>query len=101
MAADAEALARIVAANRVDEVIVGLPYDMDGGEGAMALQARDWATAIAKHLDLPVRLRDERLSSHVAESRVGRRPAAAVPEVHPARCDARPTGPASTARPPP
>ncbi len=69
--ADAEALGRIVAANRVDEVIVGLPYDMDGGEGAMALQARAWAAAIAKHLDVPVRLRDERLSSHVAESRVG------------------------------
>jgi RNase H-fold protein (predicted Holliday junction resolvase) len=37
----------------------------------MALQARGWATAIAEHLDVPVRLRDERLSSHVAESRVG------------------------------
>lgn len=69
--ADAAALARIVASNGVDELVVGLPLDMDGGEGAMALEARQWATAIAQHLDLRVRLRDERLSSHVAESRVG------------------------------
>jgi putative pre-16S rRNA nuclease len=69
--ADAEALGRIVAANGVGELIVGLPLDMDGGEGAMASQAREWATSIAQHLGLSVRLRDERLSSHVAESRVG------------------------------
>jgi putative Holliday junction resolvase len=69
--ADAEVLGRIVAANRVDEAVVGLPYDMDGGEGAMALAVRTWAAAMAEHLGLPVRLRDERLSSHVAESRVG------------------------------
>lgn len=69
--ADAEALARIATANGVDEVVVGLPLDMDGGEGAMAAEAREWAAAIAGHLGLPVRLRDERLSSHVAESRVG------------------------------
>ncbi|MFH1474633.1 MAG: Holliday junction resolvase RuvX [Chloroflexota bacterium] len=70
-AADAEALARIVAANGIDEVIVGLPLDMSGSEGAMAAAARQWATAVAQQTGLVVRLRDERLSSHVAESRVG------------------------------
>lgn len=70
-AADAEVLATIVRTNAIDEVIVGLPLDMDGGEGAMAADARAWATALAQHLGLPVRLRDERLSSHVAETRVG------------------------------
>lgn len=71
-AADAAVLAGIVAANRIDEVVVGLPLDMDGGEGPMALEARTWAGEVAHHLGLPVRLRDERLSSHVAEGRVGR-----------------------------
>ena len=70
-AADAEALARIAAANGIDEVIVGLPLDMSGAEGAMAAAARQWATAVAQQTGLVVRLRDERLSSHVAESRVG------------------------------
>lgn len=69
-AADAEALARIATANGIDEVIVGLPLDMSGCEGAMASAARQWATAVAQQTGLVVRLRDERLSSHVAESRV-------------------------------
>jgi putative Holliday junction resolvase len=71
LAGDLEALARIVAANGIGELIVGLPLDMDGGEGAMAVEAREWAVAVAQQTGLPVRLRDERLSSHVAESRVG------------------------------
>ena len=70
-AADADALARIAASNGIDEVIVGLPLDMSGSEGAMAAAARQWATAVARQTGLVVRLRDERLSSHVAESRVG------------------------------
>ncbi len=69
--ADADALARIAAANGIDELIVGLPLDMSGSEGAMALAAREWATAVAQQTGLVVRLRDERLSSHVAELRVG------------------------------
>lgn len=71
MVADADALARIAASNGIDEVIVGLPLDMGGTEGAMATAARQWATAVAQQTGLVVRLRDERLSSHVAESRVG------------------------------
>jgi putative Holliday junction resolvase len=70
--ADAEALARIAASSRIDELVVGLPLDMSGAEGAKAVEARQWALAVAQHTGLPVRLRDERLSSHVAESRVGR-----------------------------
>jgi len=71
LAADAEALAAIVAANSIDEIVVGLPLDMDGGEGRKAAEARQWAVAVASRVARPVRLRDERLSSHVAESRVG------------------------------
>jgi putative Holliday junction resolvase len=71
VAEDVAALARIAAANRVDELVVGLPLDMSGAEGAMAAEARQWALAVARGTDLPVRLRDERLSSHVAEGRVG------------------------------
>ena len=70
-AADAAALATIVAANGVGELVVGLPLDMRGTEGAMATETRQWALDIAWETGLPVRLRDERLSSHVAEARVG------------------------------
>lgn len=71
VAADAAALVRIATANGVDELVVGLPLDMRGTEGAMAVEAREWAVEIARTTDLEVRLRDERLSSHVAEARVG------------------------------
>ncbi len=69
--ADAAAIIRIVAADAIDEIVVGLPLDMSGAEGPAAVAARAWAAAIAGATGLPVRLRDERLSSHVAEARLG------------------------------
>jgi RNase H-fold protein (predicted Holliday junction resolvase) len=37
----------------------------------MAVKTRAWADAIRERLDLPVSFRDERLSSHLAETRLG------------------------------
>ena len=71
LAADAEAVGRVAGANGIGELVVGLPLDMAGGEGRAALAAREWAVAIADAIGLPITLRDERLSSHVAEGRVG------------------------------
>jgi putative Holliday junction resolvase len=73
--ADVANLVRVVAANRIGELVVGLPLEArGGGEGAMATAARTWANAIGERLGLPVFLRDERLTSHVAESRLGPMP---------------------------
>jgi putative holliday junction resolvase len=73
--ADVANLARVVAANRIGELVVGLPLEArSGSEGAMAIAARTWANAVAERLGLPVFLRDERLTSHVAESRLGPMP---------------------------
>lgn len=71
LAADAATIGRIAAANGIGELVVGLPLDMAGGEGAAAVAAREWAVALADATGMPVTLRDERLSSHVAEGRVG------------------------------
>lgn len=68
---DAAALADLIAANGITEVIVGLPLEASGSEGPQAAVTRTWATAIADVLPVPVAFRDERLSSHVAEGRVG------------------------------
>jgi len=73
-ARDAEALARVVAAHRVTELVVGLPLEASGAEGPMAIAARAWAAEMAARLGLPVALRDERLTSHVAETRLGPMP---------------------------
>lgn len=71
---DAAAIAALVRAHAIDELVVGLPLDMAGGEGPQAVATRAWAVAVAPTLGLPVALRDERLSSHVAETRVGPMP---------------------------
>jgi putative Holliday junction resolvase len=70
---DAAAIAAVIAVNRIDELVVGLPLEAAGTEGPQAAITRAWAAAIADHLPVPVPLvfRDERLSSHLAETRLG------------------------------
>ena len=70
-AEDAATLARIVAEQRIGELVVGLPLEASGNHGRMAEAASTWARAIADTLGLPLTMRDERLSSHLAESRLG------------------------------
>jgi putative Holliday junction resolvase len=72
--ADAAHLATVVRDQRIDELVVGLPLEASGREGPMAVAARAWAAAMGASLERPVRLRDERLSSHVAEDRLGSMP---------------------------
>lgn len=74
VAADAERLATVVREQRIDELVIGLPLEASGSEGTMAAAARGWAGAIGTALGLPVALRDERLSSHRAEGRLGPMP---------------------------
>ena len=71
---DAGTLARIVAEQGIGELVVGLPLEASGAHGRMAEAAQAWAKAVAERLGLPVTLRDERLSSHLAESRLGAMP---------------------------
>ena len=69
--ADLAALARIVDQHGVAEIVVGLPLEASGAEGPQAALTRRWVEAVAGRLGLPVSFRDERLSSHLAEQRVG------------------------------
>lgn len=68
---DAAALADLITANGVDELVVGLPLDMSGSTGVQAEVTRAWGEALGERLGVPVVFRDERLTSHVAESRLG------------------------------
>ncbi|VEI12458.1 Putative Holliday junction resolvase [Trueperella bialowiezensis] len=57
-------VAKLVRDTSALEVIVGLPLNMDGSEGAAAKDARRWAQRLArKILPVPVRVVDERLST--------------------------------------
>lgn len=71
---DAIRLAIIVREQSIDQLVVGLPLNANGDEGPMAAAARAWAQAMGDTLALPIRLRDERLSSHRAEGRIGPMP---------------------------
>ena len=74
VAADAERIATVVREQRIDELVIGLPLEARGTEGTMAGAARAWAAEIGAAVGLPVALRDERLSSHLAEDRLGPMP---------------------------
>jgi len=71
---DAATLTRVVAEQRVTELVVGLPLNANGDRGPMAEAAATWAAAISVRLNLPVAMRDERLTSHLAEQRLGPMP---------------------------
>jgi putative holliday junction resolvase len=70
-AVDAAAIARLARDHDVSEVVVGLPIDMSGGEGSQAALTRAWVDSVRPAWNAPVRYRDERLTSHVAEQRLG------------------------------
>jgi putative Holliday junction resolvase len=72
--ADAATLGQVVASHGVIGLVIGLPLNANGDEGPMAAAARAWAGEIGERLGLPVTLRDERLSSHIAEGRIGPMP---------------------------
>lgn len=50
----------IVQKNDVGEIVVGLPKNMDGSEGARAALCREFADEVEKITGLPVKLWDER-----------------------------------------
>jgi putative Holliday junction resolvase len=71
-AADAAALARIIAERKVGGLVIGLPKNMDGSEGASAQSARAFARNLLERgnlpvADLPVVFWDERLSTAAVE----------------------------------
>lgn len=52
---------------QVTEIVVGLPYNMDGTEGRQAERVRAIMESIGQSCDLPVVAWDERLSTVAAE----------------------------------
>ena len=60
---DLEMIAAEVADRRAVGVVVGLPRSLSGDEGLAARRARDYAGALQRRLEVPVRLLDERLTT--------------------------------------
>lgn len=66
-AGDLAAVTAIVDEVEPLEIVVGLPIGLDGGEGAAAQRARQFAVDVARATSRPVRLVDERLSTVQAQ----------------------------------
>ncbi|MEL7035924.1 MAG: Holliday junction resolvase RuvX [Cyanobacteria bacterium J06592_8] len=58
---------KLVEERRVQVLVVGLPYSMNGNLGFQARKVQKYATRLAKALDLPIEYIDERLTSFQAE----------------------------------
>ncbi len=56
-------VARLVGAESIAEVIVGLPLSLSGAESAQTRSAREFAASLRARLAVPVTEWDERLSS--------------------------------------
>ena len=61
-------LAALASREHAEALVVGLPLNMDGSLGPQARWATGYAKALAKWLDLPLHLWDERLTSEEAEA---------------------------------
>lgn len=61
--ADIDRVAQIVEDTQATLVVVGLPRHMNGAIGETARAAIEWASRLAREVDVPVRLLDERLTS--------------------------------------
>lgn len=57
---------RLVAEEDVMEIVVGLPRSLSGGAGPAETRVREWAQGLAERVSVPVRLVDERMSTHQA-----------------------------------
>jgi len=70
---DVSHLLPLIDGNLITELVIGLPLETAGDEGPQATVTRAWVDALRSHVGdrVAITLRDERLSSHLAESRLG------------------------------
>ena len=64
---DAKHLARMIAAEDVGGLVIGLPVEMSGREGPRCQSVRQFADNLLAVVDLPVAFWDERLSTAAVE----------------------------------
>ena len=64
---DRERLGELIKARSIEAIVIGLPRNMDGGEGPRAQASRAYARNLSGAFDLPILLWDERWSTASAE----------------------------------
>ena len=66
-AQDAAELEAIIVKHNIGALVLGLPVEMDGGEGARAQSTRSFAAEFLKRREMPIAFWDERLSTAAVE----------------------------------
>jgi putative holliday junction resolvase len=64
---DIEKLKEIISAQRVCGLIISYPLNMDGSHGPRTQSVRTFVSTMSKHVELPMLLWDERLSTMAVE----------------------------------
>lgn len=57
----------VIQQERIEAVVIGLPFNMDGTEGPRAKKVRHFASLLNQAISCPILFHDERLSSFEAE----------------------------------
>lgn len=64
---DVSVIKNIVEKYAIESIVVGLPVNMDGSEGPLAEQARDFGEKLLEEIKIPVEYFDERLTTAQTE----------------------------------
>jgi putative Holliday junction resolvase len=75
-------LARLIAAEEAERVVVGLPLTMGGERGEQARETEDFVRALGAATDVPVVTYDERFTTDLAEQAPARAPEDARAAAH-------------------
>ena len=75
-------LARLVRAEEVERVVVGLPLTLRGAHGEQAAETERFVEALRGVLDVPVELFDERFTTDLAQQTAGDAPVDALAAAH-------------------
>lgn len=65
---DLVAIKKIIEEKEVGAMVFGLPLQMNGEEGSIAAEVREFAAKLQQHFNLPLFFWDERLSSSAMEN---------------------------------
>ncbi len=66
MDTDVVKIAELAKRHHVIEIIIGMPYNMDGSEGEQALKVMAFGKKLARYTEIPIIYEDERLSTVTA-----------------------------------
>ncbi len=63
-------ISKIVTAESVDAIVLGMPINMDGSRGGQAKIVENFAKQLQKQIDIEIIFQDERLSSYGAKDKL-------------------------------